>query len=171
MTKIEKEKIQCPICGTEYEGFIVYSWNEQLSGPFPKDKYKSSCPKCGAPYRAKTTPSVGIAKDVLIEMISNPKAAGELLFDLSTTEDDLDKWKNVMLDMDYEEWRGNDLELQKSMGNLSENDRVKLDEDSKKREELAKLKQDGNIQELIEKVASIAREKIKEEKDTYSASQ
>jgi hypothetical protein len=170
VTKVQKEKIQCHICGVEYEGLIVYSWNEQLSGPFPKDKYKVSCPKCGVPYRAKINPSVGTAKNFLMKMISNPEEASELLFKLSLTEEDLNRWKNIILEIDYEEWEKHDLEFRKSMKHLSENEAAKLDENSQKREELARLKRDGKIQEIIEKTVGLARKKIKEEKDLYLAS-
>ncbi len=168
MTKVKKEKIKCHICGTEYEGLIVHSWNEQLSGPFPKDKYKISCPKCGAPYRTKINPSVGTAKDVLMEIVSSPEKAGDLLFRLSLTEEDVDRWKKIMLEMDYEEWEKHNLEFRKDMKDLSENSSARLDKNSKKRDELAKLKQEGKIQELIEKVVSAAKQKIKEEKNKYT---
>ncbi len=167
MTKIKKEKIKCHICGTEYEGLIVYSWNEKLSGPFPKDKYKVSCPKCGAPYRVKINPSIGTAKDILMKIALNQEEAGELLFHLSLTEDDIDRWKNIMLEMDYEEWRKHDLEFQKNMKDLSEDDGARLNENSSKRDRLAKLKQTGMIQELIEKAVNMAKEKIKEERSSY----
>lgn len=66
MTKIVKEKIKCHICGTKYEGLVVHSWNESLSGPFPVDKYKITCPKCDAPYRSKNK----LAKDATIKDLS-----------------------------------------------------------------------------------------------------
>lgn len=168
MTKIRKEKIKCHICGTEYEGLIVYSWNERLSGPFPKDKYKLSCPKCGVPYKAKMNPNTGTAKDILKKIISSQEEAVRLLFDFSLMEEDVDRWKNIMLEIDYEKWEKHDWEFRKSMKDLSENGRARLDENSNTRDELAKLKHEGKIQELIEKAASAAKEKIKEEKDTYS---
>lgn len=170
MTKVVKEKIKCHICGTEYEGLIVHSWNQQLSGPFPRDKYKISCPKCGVPYRAQINPSIGTAKDILMKMVTSPEEAGEFLFELSLTEENADSWKNLMLEMDYEEWEKHDIEFRKSTGNLSENSRSKFDENSRKREAFAKLKQDGKIQEIIEKVVGVAKERIKKERDTYPVS-
>jgi Zn finger protein HypA/HybF involved in hydrogenase expression len=58
MTQIEKLKIKCHLCRTEYEGLIVNSWNVALSGQFPKDEYKLSCPNCNVPYKNKTNPNI-----------------------------------------------------------------------------------------------------------------
>ncbi len=170
MTEIVRKKLKCHICGTEYWGLVVRSWNERLSGPFPKEKYKLICPTCGAPYRTKISPSIGIAKDILMKIISNPEEAAAILFKYSLTENDVDEWKKVLLEIDYKKWKRHDLECREKTKNPSESEITEFQDNFKKIEQLSQLKEAEKIQEIIERVVSLAKEKIREEKEKYSVS-
>jgi hypothetical protein len=165
MTDVRNVEAECHICGTKYQALDILSWNENLSGAMPENK--SACPNCGAPFRKKVNPSIGTAKDVLMRIIGSKEDAAELLFDFSLNDSDIDEWKKIMLEMDYEEWGRNSEEFQKSLSDLSEEQINVFKKNEAIRKELEELKQKGKIREIIEEVANIAKEKIKEEKDKY----
>lgn len=166
MTDVRNIEINCHICGTKYQGLDILSWNESLSGPMPENK--TACPNCGAPFRSKVNPSIGTAKDVLMKMIGSKEDAVKLLFDFSLNDSDVEEWKKIMLEMDYEEWRKNSEEFTKSLGGLSEEQVDSFNKNDAIRKELEELEKKGELQEIIEEVSNIAKGKILEEKNKHT---
>lgn len=160
MTNLKKEQIECHICWTIYEWTIITSWNTQLSGKFSND-YKIVCPKCQAPYRSKSNPNIWTAKGILTEMLSSIEKASKLLFELSITEWDIDKWKELMLEMDYKEWKKLSEEFRNKHNKLNTKFEVS------KIEKLIGLKKEWKIETMISNVVILAKKKIIEEKKLF----
>lgn len=169
MTRLNLKKISCHICGTKYEAIVISSWNEKISGKMPKDK--TACPKCGVPYKPKLNLSVGA--EILINIIENKEKAVETLFDFSIDESDVEKYKKMMVDVARNKLEESSEEFLKHYADNLSKDKLKYFKEHFEKQnigikKLKKLQENGKLENLIEEITAVVKEKIKEEKIKYS---
>jgi hypothetical protein len=96
----------CHICHTTFQ---VQNLKEGRN-PGPSRQVPSQCPACEAPIRGRIAVEIGRAKQLLFALMGEEsfvREYGDLLYHLHTyviVEEELDKYLNLIRDMDYEKW-------------------------------------------------------------------
>ena len=162
MTKIQNVKTKCYVCGTEYEGPVLLSYNTMMGKP---DVKPLICPKCKAPYKPEGTAN---EKDLLLDLIDDKQKAVKRLVEYSRTDSDIENSVKLMRDMDYEVWKKHDEEFVKDKFIQEDEEymsiRPKLIE---KRDRLEKLAKNGELNGMIQDIADEAKKLLSEEKAKY----
>ncbi|NMB69746.1 hypothetical protein GYA27_00890 [candidate division WWE3 bacterium] len=150
MTKIQSTKTICYICGTEYEGNVVASTYSSLPQPNIKPLV---CPKCGAPYKMHIGLQVGMAKEILLNILKSDEEAEKVLYSFVRTDKELNEWsdylKKYATESNMDEWRRFDAQIK----------------NTSKAEEISKIEnliKNNALNEAIDRITESTREKVKE---------
>lgn len=179
MTRIIEVTNVCHICGTEYSGSVLASWNTRL----PKPEIKPlACPKCGAPYKPGVKLQVGMAKEVLLRLLESKDAATDTLFRFSRTVNDLNEWinyvKGYVTPQNLAQWRedqestvrrawGGIQTHQQNKPNSSQTPEEEIQKRQEKVNQIEQIVTSGEMDKLLDEIKLTVQKKITDELNAF----
>ena len=180
MTTIRDVNAVCHICNTKYSGKQVGSWYSGL----PKPEIKPlKCPGCGAPYRPGVKPHVGMAKEILQNLLESKEKAVGNLFQYSRTKNDLTEWvdyirayaspDNFKEWLEFEEkfvrntWNGIQTQ-QKGKPGASQTPEEEIEKQQEKARKVEEMFNSGNLPNLLDEIKKEVEAKLDEELGKYA---
>jgi hypothetical protein len=97
MTRVKQVQTTCYVCGTYYEGLRLLSWYTRLPRPHIP---LLACPRCHAPYKNCVRPQIGLVRNLLPKVESDPEHVASKLVRYSLVLSDVDAWQPVFLHLD-----------------------------------------------------------------------
>jgi len=161
MTKVIVEKFTCHVCGTEYEGPHLLSWNSMMGKP---DMKPLACPKCGAPAEIMHPKfKTGIELDILLTVADDTSKATALLSENSHNDGEVDELVKSMLKVDLGIWRHSGDEILKYAETHNDEKTVsKIKIQNEKIDKLKELSGSGALATLMNEMAIKAKGGLKE---------
>lgn len=180
MTTIREVHTVCHICNTKYSGKEVGSWYSGL----PKPKLEPLvCPKCGASYKPGVKLQVGMAKEILLNLLKSKEKAVNNLFRYSRTKDELEEWisfiKTYTSPDNFKEWSEfqekfvrdcwNGIQTQqKGKTNASKTPEEEIKKQQKEIEKIEEMFNSGDLSKLLDEIKKEVEVRLNEEFDKYS---
>src|SRR5260370_39705992 len=97
MTRIKRVETSCYICHTSYERLELFSRSPFLPRP---NLEPPECPNCHASYKRAVKPQIGLVRDLLPKVESDPQYVASKLVRYSLSDSEIDLWRPVFLNLD-----------------------------------------------------------------------